>query len=338
MPSKFTGFDGKLAEFNEKYKVNFSFEKHESQSLLEEDLPELLVNQQKSFTEPNLAYHNSLLSIYRDCVENMIDKKYESFDPAALIQDFDALMSDYRDYCNSKEKPAPESLGGSATDRDILNLMKSAISTMVSPNLVKHTERNYKSGDLSIQTMRTFLKQFENRNRGDNLTEEEDRKINLYAFALENIVNARTFRTRINPFNWLRMHRENKALELANALVSKFQSYAYMSEDDFALPEKKIAEKAVDKAKSASYSRESAANRAKRLQQHNEEQQQNKEQQQSIEQNKQHQNLEGSNPDRERVPLPQLSENKPNEEVVPMIKEENNLSQEKKLDSSNIVV
>ena len=124
MPSKFTSFDGKLAEFNEKYKVNFSFEKHDSQSLLEEDLPELLVNQQKSFTEPNLAYHNSLLSIYRDCVENMIDKKYENFDPAALIQDFDALMSDYRGYCNSKGKPAPDPLGGSETDRNILNNMK----------------------------------------------------------------------------------------------------------------------------------------------------------------------------------------------------------------------
>ena len=313
MPSKFNGFDGKLAAFNERYKVNFSFEKHEAQSLETEDLAPSLQDKEDDLTRENLAYRNSLLSIYRDCVENMIDKKYESFDPGALIQDFEALMGDYRSYRTSKGKAAPDTLGGCETDRVILDDMKSSINTMVSPNLVKHTEKKYMSGELSIKTIRTFLNQFENRNSENDITLDEGKKINLYAYALENIVNARTFRTRINPLNWLRIRRENKALKLADALVNKFPSHAVPSADDFVLPEKNVAGRAVDNAKSASYARELEAKKAKRK-----------------EQQEQNQQIKEDNHDRASMKdeLSFLSENNKHEDIVPQIKEDNVLNKE----------
>lgn len=341
MPSKFTGFDGKLAEFNEKYKVNFSFKKHESQSLHTDDIAPPLIDKMDSFTSPNLAYHNSLLSIYRDCVENlhMIDRKYETFDPGALVRDFDDLMDGYRDYCRSKGKPAPDALGGSITDRDIFTEMTSAINTMVSPNWVALTEKRYASGRLTLDTMQTYFLQFHDMDRTATLTEEQSNTINLYAAAMQNIVNSRGTFAWFNIFAWPRMFRENQTLKIAESVTNKFYSYMFSDIDEAKAPYKSIAERDIKKARSASYDRELQENKAKKLKEREQLQQRNeKEQQQNIEQDQQLPNIEESNLYRNQISLHALSEDNKNEEIIPMIEEENNPSQEKELDSSNMVV
>ena len=111
MANKYESYETRLKGFNNRYKVNFSFEKYASQSLRQKNLSPALQGV-RGIGNENRAYRNALLNIYKECVENMMQRKYENFKPQDLLRDFENLMNGYRDYCNDKGKRAPESHGG----------------------------------------------------------------------------------------------------------------------------------------------------------------------------------------------------------------------------------
>ena len=74
MANKYESYETRLKGFNNKYKVNFSFEKYASQSLRQKNLSPALQGV-RGIGNENRAYRNALLNIYKECVENMMQKK-----------------------------------------------------------------------------------------------------------------------------------------------------------------------------------------------------------------------------------------------------------------------
>ena len=110
MANNFEAYKSFERNFNNKYKVNFSFEQYEEQKLNKKNTEPALKGQKNAGKE-NLKYRNALLKIYKECVQNMKDNKYKSFNPGELATDFEKLMNHYRDYCNKNDKEAPDANG-----------------------------------------------------------------------------------------------------------------------------------------------------------------------------------------------------------------------------------
>ena len=215
MANKYEAYETRLKGFNNKYKVNFSFEKYASQSLRQKNLSPALQGV-RGIGNENRAYRNALLNIYKECVENMMQKKYESFKPHELLNDFEKLMNGYRDYCNDKRKRAPESHGGWKKS-EAIEAMNETLRIMNPKDKVDYAERKYWARELRIRDMRKFVQDHSEIGRG-KATLEQVAILETYRSALLKALETRS--QGWGKFNLARIRIEKKTCNILDALIS----------------------------------------------------------------------------------------------------------------------
>lgn len=211
MPSKYEGYENRLRRFNEKYHVKFSFEKYNSQSLKNKNLAHPLKNA-NDISKENLKYQNAFLGIYKECIENsMIKFSCAPIDPINFAKEFEALMGDYRSYCEEHGKSAPDVNGGWKSNVEAMEAMKATLANDMSVSKIEQIKNNYLSGKLSFNDIKNDIGVITS--KGLNaVTVEEVSVIHVYKEAFESIVENRSIWQKINPFRWPTNSRENKVL------------------------------------------------------------------------------------------------------------------------------
>lgn len=241
MPGKYEKYESRLNSFNNKYKVNFSFESYESQSLKEKNLVAPLKGV-KGVSRENLKYRNAFLNIYKECVGNMVDEKLNTFKPEELAQEFEKLMTDYRQYCSENGETAPEANGGWMGTEN-MDAMRDTVNSIRSPRVNEATER-YLSGELRVRDVRSYVRGLagEDGNHIRHLSPEELANVMVYRNAIKNAVESRSFWwKRIHPF---KNRAEQKAVGVLDEIVS------INTENDVAA-QVLVDGDAIDKAKNA---------------------------------------------------------------------------------------
>ena len=216
MPGKYENYESRLNRFNNRFKVNFSFESYDSQSLKEKNLATPLKGV-KGISRENLKYRNAFLNIYKECVGNMVDKKLNTFKPEELVQEFEKLMGDYRRYCNDNGETAPDVNGGWMGTEN-MDAMRDTINSIRSPRVARESER-YLSGELRVRDVRAYVRSLaENNGSMRNLSPEELANVMVYREAIKNAVESRPLWWKIiHPF---KNNAEQKAVGVLNDLVS----------------------------------------------------------------------------------------------------------------------
>jgi hypothetical protein len=214
MANKYESYETRLKGFNNRYKVNFSFEKYASQSLRQKNLSPALQGV-RGIGNENRAYRNALLNLYKECVENMMQKKYESFNPSELLKDFEKLMNGYRDYCSDKKKRAPEVNGG-WKGTEAVDAMKETLRIMDPKDKAKYAERQYWSGQLRLRDMKKFVQDNPAIARG-KATLEQVAMLETYRTALLNIIENRA--QGWGRLNLRRSYLEKKTCNILSALI-----------------------------------------------------------------------------------------------------------------------
>ena len=213
MPGKYENYESRLNRFNNKFKVNFSFESYDSQSLKEKNLATPLKGV-KGISRENLKYRNAFLNIYKECVQNMVDEKLNTFKPEELVQEFEKLMGDYRRYCNDNGETAPDVNGG-WTGTEHMDAMRDTVNSIRSPRVAHESER-YLSGELRVRDVRAYVRGLAGNIR--NLSAEELANVMVYREAINNAVESRPFWWKIiHPF---KNNAEQKAVGVLDELVS----------------------------------------------------------------------------------------------------------------------
>ena len=215
MPGKYEKYESRLKNFNNKYKVNFSFESYASQSLKEKNLAAPLKGV-KGISRENLKYQNAFLKIYKECVENMVDKKYNTFKPEELVEEFEKLMTDYRQYCSENGETAPDVNGGWRGTEN-MDAMRATVNSIRSPRVSGETER-YLSGELRVRDVRSYVRGLaENNGTMRNLSIEELANVMVYREAIKNAVESRPLWWKIiHPF---KNNAEQKAVGALDELI-----------------------------------------------------------------------------------------------------------------------
>ena len=216
MPGKYENYESRLRSFNNKYKVNFSFESYDSQSLKEKNLVSPLKGV-KGISRENLKYRNAFLNIYKECVGNMVDKKLNTFKPEELVQEFEKLMTDYRQYCSDNGEIAPDVNGG-WIGTEHMDAMRATVNSIRSPRVARESER-YLSGELRVRDVRSYVRGLaENNGNMRNLRIEELANVMVYREAIKNAVESRPFWWKIiHPF---KNNAEQKAVGVLDELIS----------------------------------------------------------------------------------------------------------------------
>ena len=214
MANNFEAYASFERNFNNKYKVNFSFEQYEAQKLNKKNIEPALKGQ-KNIEKENLKYRNALLNIYRGCVQNMKDNKYKSFNPSELATDFEKLMNNYRDYCNKNDKEAPDVNGGWKS-RETMDAMRATLATIKSDKL-KDTTDKYISGELRLRDMRANVRNL-TANGISNVSEEGLAEFMIYRESVQTAVeNRSTWWKIIHPF---KNNAEQKAVQALDAIIN----------------------------------------------------------------------------------------------------------------------
>jgi hypothetical protein len=216
MPGKYENYESRLNSFNNRYKVNFSFESYDAQSLKDENRVAPLKGV-KGISRENLKYRNAFLKIYKECVGNMVDKKLNTFKPEELAQEFEKVMDDYRRYCSENGETAPEANGGWMGTQK-MDAMRDTVDSIRSPRVARESER-YLSGELRVRDVRAYVRGLaENNGTMRNLRIEELANVMVYREAIKNAVESRSFWwRRIHPF---KNRAEQKAVGVLNDIVS----------------------------------------------------------------------------------------------------------------------
>ena len=226
MANKYEAYETRLQSFNNRYKVNFSFEKYASQSLRQKNLSPALQGV-RGIGNENRAYRNALLNIYKECVENMMQKKYENFKPQDLLRDFENLMNGYRDYCNDKGKRAPESHGGWKKS-EAIEAMNETLRIMNPKDKVDYAERKYWARELRIRDMRKFVQDHPELARGKG-TAEQVAILETYRSALLKALETRS--QGWGRFNLLRTRLEKKTCDILGAFINVNSEHTVAADD-----------------------------------------------------------------------------------------------------------
>ncbi len=241
MPGKYENYESRLNIFNNKFKVNFSFESYDSQSLKEKNLAAPLKGV-KGISRENLKYRNAFLNIYKECVQNMVDKKLNTFKPEELVEEFEKLMTDYRQYCRDNGETAPDVNGG-WMGTEHMDAMRDTVNSIRSPRVAHESER-YLSGELRVRDVRSYVRGLagEDGSHIRHLSPEELANVMVYRNAIKNAVESRPLWWKIiHPF---KNNAEQKAVGVLDELVS------INTENDIAA-QALVDGDAIDKAKNA---------------------------------------------------------------------------------------
>lgn len=214
MANNFEAYADFERNFNIKYKVNFTFEQYEAQKLNKKNTEPALKGQ-KNIGKENLKYRNALLNIYKECVQNMKDKKYNSFNPSELATDFAKLMNHYRDYCNKNDKIAPDVNGG-WTGIETMDSMRATLAT-IKPEKLKDTTDRYISGNLRLRDIRATVRKL-TENGISSVSDEGLAEIMIYKESIQTAVENRSgWWKLIHPF---KNNAEQKAVEALDTIIN----------------------------------------------------------------------------------------------------------------------
>ena len=214
MANNFEAYASFERNFNNKYKVNFSFEQYEAKKLNKKNI-EPALKDQKNLGKENLRYRNALLNIYRECVQNMKDNKYKSFNPDELASDFEKLMNHYRNHCTENGKEAPDVNGG-WKGRETMDSMRATLAT-IKPERLKETTDRYISGELRLRDMRATVRKL-TENGISNVSDEGLAEIMIYRESVKTAVENRSGWWRfIHPF---KNNAEQKAVQALDAIIN----------------------------------------------------------------------------------------------------------------------
>lgn len=214
MPNKYANYENQLKSFNAKYKVDFNFEKYDSQSLKNKNLVYPLKNS-NNISKENLKYRNALLNIYKECVGNMVDNKYKTFNPKELAEEFEKLMNGYRKYCDDNGETAPDVNGGWEPLETMEN-MRSTLSSIPSQRVNNETKK-YLSGELRLRDVRATVKKMAETGIR-NLSVADLSDIMVYRASINNAIESRSIWWKIaHPF---KNNAEQKAIKILDEVIS----------------------------------------------------------------------------------------------------------------------
>ena len=228
MANKYEAYESQLERFNNRYKVNFSFEKYDKQKLDKKNLAPAVGNVD-GLSKENTKYRNALLGIYKQCVDNVIKMNYKSFDSARLIEDFENLMNGYREYCNDNGKTPPEANGGWKKGTDIIGDMSTTLST-INPVRNDYLRGEYLAGNLRIRDMKADVMQRTGKNGMNNLSVEDLGVVSAYRDMLAEVVANRPVWWKVlNYFG--KSSAEQKALKALTFIVNVNSENAISADD-----------------------------------------------------------------------------------------------------------
>lgn len=212
MAGTFDKYQEALNQFNAKYGVNYKFEMYETQVLKIKNLQSTFVSHSKTKVE-NIVYRSMLTSFYKECVDNMIERKIDRINYADFIGDFESLMDNYREYCKENGKEAPSAKGGWKKDVEIVEAIEAKIKD-VKEDIGEYTKEKYLSGNLRLRDMRAALETMKN---GEAVSKEQLATAIAYQKALKSTVKERSFFWKV--FHPIRNNAEQRDLNVINAFL-----------------------------------------------------------------------------------------------------------------------
>ena len=147
----------------------------------------------------------------------MVDKKSKSFKPEELVEEFEKVMDEYRQYCSDNNETAPDANGGWRGTEN-MDAMRATVNSIRSPRVNDATER-YLSGELRVRDVRSYVRGLaENNGTMRNLPLADLANVMVYREAIKNAVESRPFWWKIiHPF---KNNAEQKAVGVLNDLVT----------------------------------------------------------------------------------------------------------------------
>ena len=213
MAGKFDKYQDALNQFNTRYGVNFNFEKYETAALRMSNLQSFFAVDGR-ITPENNTYRGAFLNLYRETVENQINKKSDVVvDPAALLTDFDKLMDCYREYSKKNNRKAPSKNGGWKNSAEVAEAMQNRIQD-INSDKASFIKDEYLAGRFPLRTMRADL---ERMRKSDQLSAEALSRAIVYLRALDKVVNERTTWWRVT--HWIRNRAEKRDLQAVENFV-----------------------------------------------------------------------------------------------------------------------
>ena len=210
MAGTFDKYQEALNGFNTKYGVDFSFEKYETQVLKYKNLQSAFVSRSKSKPE-DLVYRGMFTSLFRECVDNMVERKIGMIDYVDLLGDFDALMDNYREFCKENGKEAPNKKGGWKSDVQVIEAIQEKIKD-VKTDIGEYTKEKYLSGKLRLRDMRATLDTMKS---GNTVSVDQIATVITYQKALRSTVDNRSFFWKVfHPIRNSAEQRDLKAVEV----------------------------------------------------------------------------------------------------------------------------
>ena len=217
MAGTFDKYQEALDKFNAKYGVNYKFEMYETQVLKIKNLQSAFVSRSKSKPE-DLVYRGMFTSLFRECVDNMVERKIGMIDHVDLLGDFDALMDNYREFCKENGKEAPNKKGGWKSDVQVIEAIQEKIKD-VKTDIGEYTKEKYLSGKLRLRDMRASLDTMKSAN---TVSVDQVATVIAYQKALKSTVKERSFLWKV--FHPIRNNAEKRDLKAVEAFLDGARS------------------------------------------------------------------------------------------------------------------
>lgn len=198
-------------KFNTDFGLNFSFEEFESSHI---KLVKFFKNNAQLSLVDNL-YRGTLLSLYRETVENNMKGLSKAAKPEELFSAFDALMENYREYCKGKKMKAPSTNGGWDKKSEAFESMREKISD-IPQSKSDYIKNLYLDGKYPLRRMRADLEAIQGK---PSITATEASRLLVYVSALEDTINSRSRGWRANPLNWVRKRAEKRDLATLRGFI-----------------------------------------------------------------------------------------------------------------------
>ena len=226
-------------KFNTDFGLNFSFEEFESSHI---KLVKFFKNNGQISLVDNL-YRGTLLSLYRETVENNMKGLSKAAKPEELFSAFEALMENYREYCKGKKMKAPSKNGGWDKKSEAFESMREKISD-IPQSKSDYIKNLYLDGKYPLRRMRADLEAIQGK---PSITATEASRLLVYVSALEDTISNRSRGWRANPFNWVRKRAEKRDLATLRGFIDTLKRNR-QSGKLFNLAEKTMRENVIDKS------------------------------------------------------------------------------------------
>ena len=204
-------YQASVDSFNNTFGLSFSFEEFESSHI---KLVKFFKNNGQISLVDNL-YRGTLLSLYRETVENNMKGISKAATPDELFSAFEALMENYREYCKGKKMKAPSTNGGWDKKSEAFESMREKISD-IPESKSDYIKNLYLDGKYPLRRMRADLEAIQGKR---SITATEASRLLVYVSALEDTISNRSRGWRANPFNWVRKRAEKRDLATLRAFI-----------------------------------------------------------------------------------------------------------------------